>query len=118
MPKQKSELEFNAICWLLGHDVNGKIVAKSFRLVSGKITDGRQYYCKRCQNPDSFPIHQFLDRRNLYQRTIRVWISRIHNRWCFRNFQRDWEKGKEDYLRHLDEQLKKYSLQEPRERGE
>ncbi|MDO8729057.1 MAG: hypothetical protein Q7K26_04180 [bacterium] len=86
MSKQESKLEFNVICWLLGHNIDGKIIAKSRRKASGKIVDGWQYYCKRCQNPDNFPNHQYPDRRSLYRRTIPVWIIKMRNRWHFRNF--------------------------------
>ena len=86
MSRQRNGLKFNVVCWLLGHDVDGEIVAKSRRRVSGEVVAGWQYYCKRCQIPDSLPIKQFLERRNLYQRTILLWISRMRNRWRFRNF--------------------------------
>ena len=108
MLRRKNELGFNIICWLLGHDVGGKPVAKSYRTVRGEMVDGWHYYCKRCQNPNDYPLNQFPDRRNLYQRTIRVWIHQLQNRWRFRNFNKDWERDKKNYLLYLDEQLKKY----------
>jgi len=64
-----TKLPFNLVCWLLGHDVGGKMVADSFRSASGRVGPGLQYYCKHCQGPDNFPIHQFPDGRNLYRRT-------------------------------------------------
>jgi len=87
MPRRESKLEFNnAVCWLLGHDVDGKLIPQSYQLVSGEMSDGWHYYCKRCQNPDDYPLNQFPDGRNLYQRTISVWISRECNRRRFRHF--------------------------------
>lgn len=103
MPRQRNKLKFNVVCWLLGHDVDGKIIAKSFRLVSGEVVAGWQYYCRRCQNPDDFPVNQFPNSRNLYQRTIGFWIGRECNRWRFRNFDRDLKRGRKKYLHQLEE---------------
>jgi len=115
MPRRESKLEFNnPICWLLGHDVEGKVVVKSRRRVSGEMADSWQQYCKRCQNPDSFPNSQFPDRRNLYRRTIPVWILTLRNRWKFRNFDRDAKRDRKRHLFYLEERLKKYSPKEPK----
>lgn len=116
MPNRGSKQKYtNVVCWLLGHDVDGKTIANSRRTSSGEMGPGWQYYCKRCQNPDNFPIGQYTDRRNLYQRTIRVWVVKLRNRWRFRHFERDARRSMRDpqYLRHLDEQLKRYSPKEP-----
>lgn len=84
---RESKLGFNnPICWFFGHDVGGKTVDGTFRWVSGEVGAAWQYYCKRCQDPDHFPNYQFPDRRNLYRRTIPVWINQLRNRWRYRNF--------------------------------
>lgn len=79
MPRRESKWEFsNAVCWLLGHGVDGKLI------------------------------------RNLYQRTVRLWIEGASNRWRFRNFNRDWERRKKRFHLYLDEQLEKSNPREPK----
>ena len=46
------------VCWILGHAVTGQSVPKSFRTVAGELISGWQYYCRRCQTPEDFPVHQ------------------------------------------------------------
>lgn len=91
-------------CWFFGHKVSGRSVPKSFRTVSGELISGWKYYCQRCPTTAEFP-----DKRNLYQRTIPVWITRYRNKKLSRQFRDKWSdpKTQEAYRRYLDEQLRK-----------
>ena len=96
------------LCWLLGHDKGGRMVPESRLMSSGEMGDCWQYYCKRCQDPENFPINQPPDIRNLYRRTIPPRIMRWQNMWHFRNVKRDWERNRPAHLQYLAEQMKIY----------
>lgn len=94
-------------CWLFGHDVGGSWVPQSYRRANGELCGSWIYHCNRCSTK-----HEFPDRRNLYRRTVVIWLFQLENRWKFRNVQRDFDRGREAYLAYLAEQLKIYAPEE------
>ena len=91
------------VCWVLGHNARQKIFEKSFFSPSAdRLVDATQSYCKRCGL--SWPEIVY-HRRTIYHRTIPTWISRIRNRWIFRNYR--WtEKRQEEWDIFIERQSK------------
>jgi len=97
-------------CWIMGHRcVDQKVVSKSFRRSTGEVIDWEQYYCKCCQNHDNPVAGQYLERRNLFQRTICLWLIRLQNKWHFRKFGQLTDPKTPEYRAFLDEQLKRFA---------
>ena len=109
----------NPLCWLFGCDVKldwedklgGRRLASS-----GQIVPCPADFCTRCGEKDigygQGRIDPVPDRRNLYQRTIPVWLTQWRNRRyskevAKRERYRQSDAGRHEYLAYLDEQSKK-----------
>jgi hypothetical protein len=73
----------NIICWLLGHRKEGEVRPGAYTNSSGVVGSGWVYFCSRCNTKERYP-----DRRNLWQRTVPVWIMKLRNLYRFRKSRR------------------------------
>lgn len=108
----------NPLCWLFGCEI--KTDPEGGRRYSPsreKVVPCPANYCGRCGLKDGDPgnattIGNAVDRRNLYRRTIPVWLMQWRNRRYSKKiaeYEKYWrsDEGRRDYLEYLDEQSKK-----------
>jgi hypothetical protein len=93
------------VCWFLGHEKGEKIFEKSFFSPSAdRLVDNVQPYCTRCGL--SWPAEVY-HRRNIYHRTIPIWVARIRNRWVFRKYK--WTKKRQrEYAVFIEGQVRNF----------
>ena len=108
----------NILCWLFGCDVKKDMEGgQRYSPSRGEGGPGMIDYCgpfgaKGRHPQNTTTIGNMVDRRNLYKRTIPVWMMKWKNRRFSKEFaerEKHWQsdEGRREYLAYLDKQSKK-----------
>ena len=108
----------NILCWLFGCDIKKDWEGgQRYSPSREKVVPCLINYCARCGARDgdqknTTTIGNMVDRRNLYKRTIPVWMMKWKNRRFSKEFaerEKHWQsdEGRREYLAYLDKQSKK-----------